>query len=463
MKFPNAVAVALAVAALLTSLHAAAEPPVGGPERTVWAAVPVPETPYTPPNKLHTKISDILAAHRGQPSWTEPVVRTAAFAGDYVSLAPGEATQAMFYTEERVVLWVYSGQMRVEIEGQPTTTATAGFLIDVAPTLIYKLTNTGAEPVVFFRLTPFGQQPSYPASERPAPVPGYEYVKVRMRPYGLYEAPNQPFLDFNKDVIAVNGPSRDFAMDGHTSAHIIRGEAEPTPPDSHWGHFHPNLPEFWLVIEGEIDLKVSGESLVTGQLGDVVMAAKNRWHRASFGGKGMSTRLALMPRYKEGLAVMLQAPGEQTSSTSATPAAGQAIKNSYRTRLTTAAFEPPAKSFKGDGNVVATLSGRRLKVKGDYKELSSPVTRIRILTGAAVGVPDGIEVAALKIAAPATSGSIDAAVTLTSAQVQLLESGRLYVQVETQAVPDGALWGWLMPNHPFVGEHVPEQRNWYAQ
>lgn len=451
MRFHLGLAAALAVTTTMVLSPAAAEPPVGGPERVVWAAVPVPETPYEAPNKLHTRIADILAAHRGQASWIEPVVRTRAFAGDYVSLAPGEATKALFYSDERVVLWVYSGQMRVEIEGQPTTTVTKGFLIDVAPTLVHKLTNTGAEAAVFFRVTPFGQLPSYPATETPTPVAGYEYLKVRMRPYGKYEPPNQPFLDFNKDVVAANGASRDFAMDGHTSAHIIRDKAEPTPPDSDWGHFHANLPEVWLVIEGKIDLKVSGERLVTGELGDVLMAANNRWHRASFAGDGTSTRLALMPRYKEGLAVMTQVP------------AAPAMENSYRTRLMTAAFEPPAKYFSGDGNVVATLEGLRLKISGDLKELASPVTRVRLLTGLAVGMPDGVEVADLKVVAGATSGSINANLSLTPSQVRLLESGRLYLQVETQAVPEGALWGWLMPNYPFVGENVPEQRNWYAQ
>jgi quercetin dioxygenase-like cupin family protein len=462
MKPHKRFAIALALTASMVFLPAVAEPPVGGPERVVWAAMPVPETPYAPPNKVHTRIADILAAHRGQASWTVPVVRTPAFAGDYVSLAPGEATKAMFYSEERVVLWVYSGQMRVEIEGQSTTKVTKGFLVDVAPTLIYRLINTGGEPAVFFRLTPFGQLPSFPSSELPTPVTGHEYVKVRMRPYGSYEPPNQPFLDFNKDVVAVNGPSRDFAMDGHTSAHIIRGEATQPPPENDWGHFHANLPEVWLVIEGKIDLKVSGEPLVTGELGDVIMAANNRWHRASFAGDGTSTRLALMPRYKEGLAVMTQVPGTQHS---APPKVGAeaAIENSYRTRLTTAAFQPPEKLLKGDGNVVATLEGRRLKVLGDFNGLASPVTRIRILTGSAVGVPDGIQVADLQVATDTTSGSIDADLRLSSAQVELLKSSRLYLQVETQAVPDGALWGWLMPNHPFPGEHVPEKRNWYAQ
>lgn len=210
----------------------------------------------------------------------------------------------MFFSEERVVIWVYKGKLDVEIEGQPKTVASDGYLIDVAPTLIHKLTNTGRESAIYFRLTPAGQKPSYPAAENPDPIDGYSYVKVRMSPYGKYEASNQPILDFNRDLVAKNAGSRDFAMDGHTSAHIIRERGIATPPDNEKGHFHANLPEIWLVIEGTIEAKISGEPLVSGGVGDVILAEKNRWHRASAAGPGMSTRLALMPRYKEGLSVM---------------------------------------------------------------------------------------------------------------------------------------------------------------
>jgi hypothetical protein len=144
-------------------------------------------------------------------------------------------------------------------------------------------------------------------------------------------------------------------------------------------------------------------------------------------------------------------------------AASEATGDSYRTRLVTAAFQSPAGPFEGDGKVVASLSGRTLKLTGYFERLSSPVTRLRLLSGAAVGVPDGIDIAIIRAATGAPSGRIKTALTLTPAQVELLSAGRLYVQVETKAAPEGALWGWLLPNHPFPGENVPEERNWYAK
>jgi hypothetical protein len=40
--------------------------------------------------------------------------------------------------------------------------------------------------------------------------------------------------------------------DGHTAAHIIRGKGIPTPPDTNLGHFHENMVELWIVLEGQV-------------------------------------------------------------------------------------------------------------------------------------------------------------------------------------------------------------------
>jgi hypothetical protein len=57
-----------------------------------------------------------------------------------------------------------------------------------------------------------------------------------------------------------------------------------------------------VVIEGKLDVLISGEKgLVTGDLGDVIMAPNERWHRATtHPNSGPSTRLAMTPRLKEG-------------------------------------------------------------------------------------------------------------------------------------------------------------------
>src|ERR1700722_8797089 len=136
----------LAATALAATPLAAQE---GNPRpREVWAAQPVVETPYKAPNRLIWRIADILASHKGAQSWTQAVVRTRDFAGDYVSMAPGEKTKSSFYSDDRVFWWVQGGQMLVHIEGQPDLNATKGFLVDVAPRLAFSIENNGATPVV---------------------------------------------------------------------------------------------------------------------------------------------------------------------------------------------------------------------------------------------------------------------------------------------------------------------------
>lgn len=309
MKTP-AILAALAMTAAPCFAQAGGEK---GPARIVWAAQPVPETPFTPPNKPVTHIADILKAHQGQQSWEQKVLRTRDYDGRYVSLAPGEKTKCLFYADDRVFGWIYSGQVRITIDGQEPVTATKGYLFDVAPRLSFCMENTGSEPVVFWRVTPAGQMPSYPLSETPPKVKGWRYVQAKITSTGGYDAPNQPFLDFNKDVVAANGKSRDFAYDGHSSAHIIRsGNLAKLPPDTSWGHFHENMVEAWVVIEGQLTVRISGEkALAQGQLGDVIMAPNERWHRATCALEtGPCTRLAMTPRLKEGQVHYFQTDAE---------------------------------------------------------------------------------------------------------------------------------------------------------
>ena len=50
------------------------------------------------------------------------------------------------------------------------------------------------------------------------------------------------------------------------------------------------------MLEGKIDYQIEGVPFFTAEQGDIVYAPQGRWHRASFGGQGMATRLAINPR-----------------------------------------------------------------------------------------------------------------------------------------------------------------------
>jgi mannose-6-phosphate isomerase-like protein (cupin superfamily) len=270
--------------------------------RKVWAAKPVPPTPYAPPNRLIWRLSDIVSAHKDQQDWTEHVVQTRDYDAYWISMGPGKMTKTQFYSDDRVFWVVQSGQIRFTIEDQEPFVASRSFLVDVPARTYYSLETVGDAPSLRFEVRPAGEMPSYPVSETPTPIPGWKYIKAVIHERGSYDdagAPtglNRPYLDFQRDVVEAHGKSSQFVLDGHTSVHIICGPGGPTPPPTNFGHFHENMVEFWIVLEGRLDVLVEGEKLITGDVGDVIQATNERWHRATSHSGGMATRLAVTPR-----------------------------------------------------------------------------------------------------------------------------------------------------------------------
>jgi len=281
-----------------------------GPPRIVWAAQKIPETPYLAPNKPIWHIADILKTHRGRQSWDQSVLLTRDFDGHYISLAPGAKTKCQFYADDRVFGWIYSGQAKVTIDGQEPKLLTKGWAFNVAPRLSYCMENSGSEPVVFFRVTPANQAPSYPDSETPVPLKGYRYVKARITSTGGYEGVNVPFFDVDAYGASDRTGER-FLLDGHTNANLhLDPNITALPPDTAKGHFHAAMAEAWVDVYGQLDVLISGVGLVHGLRGDVIHAAEERWHRAtSTPNTGKSIRMAITARAKEGQVLYFQAGG----------------------------------------------------------------------------------------------------------------------------------------------------------
>ena len=281
-----------------------------GPPRIVWAAQKNPETRYAAPNKPVWHIADILKAHQGKESWDQPVLLTRDFDGHYISLAPGAKTRCMFYADDRVFGWVYGGQVKVTIDGQPPKILSRGWAFNVAPRLSYCMENSGSEPAVFFRVTPTGQAPSYPESETPVPMKGYRYMKARITSTGGYDGVNVPFFDVDAYGASDRSGER-FLLDGHTNANLhLDGDISELPPATSLGHFHAAMAEAWVDVYGQMDVLISGVGLVHGMRGDVIHANEERWHRAtSRPGSGKSIRMAITARAKEGQVLYYQAGG----------------------------------------------------------------------------------------------------------------------------------------------------------
>ena len=292
----------LGALALLAALPASAQP---GTIYYSWSPKPVPMTEWKAPNKPIWRLSEILAAHKGQKSWVQPIVRDRDYAADYIQMAPGEKTKTQFWADDPVFWYIASGQVRFTIQGQTPFVAAKGFLVQVPYRTPYSMETVGNTPSVRFEVRHAGRTPLYPASgpgdAGPAPTAdGKTYVLASYRtppkPYG----DAKPYVDFEKDYVNATVPPKPgdhaFVKDDNNFMNIIRGHGTPTPPDSNKGHFHIDYNEFWVIAEGKIDYKMEGMQVFTGDVGDIVYAPQGRWHRASWAGDGMSTRIAINPR-----------------------------------------------------------------------------------------------------------------------------------------------------------------------
>ena len=130
------------------------------------------------------------------------------------------------------------------------------------------------------------------------------------------------------------------------------------------------------------------------------------------------------------------------------------LAEDYATRLTAAAYDGAMRAnVQGDGHVTATLDGRKLMVRGDFMALPSAATGAKLYSGPGIGVP-GPALLDLQLAGQ-TDGTFQGSFTLTSAQLAAFKRGHVYVQVNSEKAPEGNLWGWLLPAHPFAGANVP--------
>ena len=150
-----------------------------------WAPKPDKMKEYTGVNKPVTRLSDVLAKHKGQANWTEDVIETERYSAKWISMAPGEKTRTQFYGDDRTAWVVWGGQIRFNIKGQQPFVAKKGFLVQVPLRVPYSMETVGNEPSLRFEVTRGGGiLPSYPVDSRdafgapPPPKDGQHYVKV---------------------------------------------------------------------------------------------------------------------------------------------------------------------------------------------------------------------------------------------------------------------------------------------
>ena len=117
------------------------------PEEPSWAPKPVQPTKWLPPNKPHTKLSEVKAKHKGKDDWREEVVSDDHLHAEYISMAAGGKVSRRFHPDTREWWVVMDGEIRFEgagdysgIESAPSVGPCFGSTVSVREFYITPLT-----------------------------------------------------------------------------------------------------------------------------------------------------------------------------------------------------------------------------------------------------------------------------------------------------------------------------------
>lgn len=290
----TSVLLGLAIAALIPSVYAQ-----GGKPDTLWAPK-YPPTKYTPPNKPITRKSELLARHKGETTWREPIVRDDHIWCDYVMSPQGSKITRRLHPDTREWWVVVDGQIRYDIEGQEPFIASKGAMVQVPMQTIYGMETVGDRPALRFECNIANAKTLYPSDVDPPKAQGFDWLMVRMsRTPGVYDKGNKPIVTY--DDLAKNfearGPSPFYrvVLDDRAVANFIYGHESQLPAlnPKDKGHYHPECAEFWLIMSGQIRYPIEGQGVIIADPGDVVYVPPFTWHAPRWWGPGASCRLAM--------------------------------------------------------------------------------------------------------------------------------------------------------------------------
>jgi len=119
------------------------------------------------------------------------------------------------------------------------------------------------------------------------------------------------------------------------------------------------------------------------------------------------------------------------------------IKDTFKARLSAVPADARTRAeLTGSGSASAVLEGSKLMITGSFEGLRTAAATAQLHSAVAAGVR-GPVIADLTVP-KAISGMITGSVDLTPPQIANLRKGGLYIQIQTEKTPDGALWGWLL-------------------
>lgn len=267
------------------------------PTDQAWAEKPARPPAYSAPHKAHTKLSDVRGAHGREQNWRHPVVDDAYLSAAYVSAAPGTKVAPRFHPETRAWWIVLDGQIRFTIEGVDPFIASRGSMVQVPLQTVYAMEVVGNGPALRLEVHIAGARTMYPRET--APPPGYVPVKLGRRK-GLWGEGNRPHVTFADMERTAKPDERGLSVqsvvrDDRAAVNFIHGSeknlAPLNPRDK--GHYHPECPEFWLIMAGKMRYAIEGVGVIIAAEGDLVYVPPFRYHAPRFHGDGPAVRLSM--------------------------------------------------------------------------------------------------------------------------------------------------------------------------
>src|SRR4051794_13211623 len=266
----------------------------GSKEEASWAPKPLEKTVWKAPMKPHTKIADVKAAHKGQTSWRQVIVDDDHLKAEYIAMAPGEKVGRRFHPDTREWWVIMDGEVKFDIEGQDSFTATRGSMVQVPMQTIYSMEAVGNKPALRFEVNIAKAHLLYPKDVEPPKTPGIEWIPVVLgrKPMG-YNLTNKPHVNLFELAKDPNYKGSRFVHDDRAVSNIIYGSEKNLPPRNpkDRGHFHAECSEFWIILTGEISypIEYAGPEIIATE-GDVVYAPPYTFHAPRFHGDKPSCR-----------------------------------------------------------------------------------------------------------------------------------------------------------------------------
>ena len=277
---------------------------------------------YKAPMKPVYHIADIIAAHKGQTDWEQPVVKDQWFFIQYISMGPGKKTPISMQGDTSIAFIINSGRVRFTFKNFPAIEAGEDGMVSIPARVPYSIETISDTPSIRFEVRNVVAGTLFPVADNATPPvapPGYTTVKVDCNcMLGSVKDMKPNYFDYggwakaNPTVARASIPPKgtaNFFMDDNLFINTSRSvTGVPLPPPNVIGHFHTGQAEWWYVLEGNMATRIEGQGDVYGNHGDVIYSPQGAYHQTIMLGKP-STRT---PAGKTGVmdsAIALVPPG----------------------------------------------------------------------------------------------------------------------------------------------------------